>query len=75
MTIENFSKRDKMLFHFMLNLRRDTKPDQVRTLLESIRNILKTHYKIDTGPFPVTFRGRGNLFARPGSLRLCSNLG
>jgi MscS family membrane protein len=59
MTIENFSKRDKMLFHFMLNLRRDTKPDQVRTLLESIRNILETHCKMDTGTFPVHFVGVG----------------
>ncbi len=36
MTIENFSKRDKMWFHLTLNLRRDTLPQQVRTLLQSI---------------------------------------
>jgi len=41
MTIENLSKRDKMLFHFMLNLRRDTKPDRVRQVLESVATILK----------------------------------
>jgi MscS family membrane protein len=36
MTLENFDRRDKMLFHFMLNVRRDTKPDQVRALLVSV---------------------------------------
>ena len=36
MPIENFTRRDKMLFHFMFNLRRDTTPDQVRRVLESI---------------------------------------
>ena len=30
MTLENLSKRDKIWFHFVLNLRRDTTPDQVR---------------------------------------------
>ncbi len=59
MTIENFSKRDKMLFHFMLNLRRDTKPDQVRTLLESIRAIFEQHQKVDAGTGPVHFVGVG----------------
>ena len=34
MTIENFERRDKMLFHITLNLRRDTTPDQVRAVEE-----------------------------------------
>jgi MscS family membrane protein len=59
MTIENFSKRDKMLFHFMLNLRRDTKPDQVRNLLASIASILQRHSKVDAGATPVQFVGVG----------------
>jgi len=59
MTIENFSKRDKMLFHFMLNLRRDTKPDQVRSLLESIATIFEKHEKVDASAAPVHFVGVG----------------
>ncbi len=59
MTIENFSKRDKMLFHFMLNLRRDTKPDQVRDLLDAIRKIFEKHEKVDAGVAPVHFVGVG----------------
>jgi MscS family membrane protein len=59
MTIENFSKRDKMLFHFTLNLRRDTKPDQVRNLLESITSILQQQTTVDAGATPVQFVGVG----------------
>ncbi len=59
MTLENFSKRDKMWFHITLNLRRDTRPDQVRTLLESITRVLNDHRKIETGTLPVRFVGVG----------------
>ena len=59
MTLENFDQRDKMLFHFTLNLRRDTKPDQVRALLESITDTLVHHPKVETGPLPVRFVGVG----------------
>jgi MscS family membrane protein len=59
MTLENFAKRDKMLFHVTLNLRRDTTPDQVRTLLESIARILAGHTEVETGALPVRFVGVG----------------
>jgi MscS family membrane protein len=59
MTLENFNQRDKMLFHFTLNLRRDTKPAQVRTLLASITKMLSEHPKLETGPLPVRFVGVG----------------
>jgi MscS family membrane protein len=59
MTLENFDRRDKMLFHFMLNLQRDTNPDQVRTLLASISKILVEHPSIETGALPVRFIGVG----------------
>lgn len=59
MTLENFDRRDKMLFHFTLNLRRDTKPDQVRALLASITKILVEHPKVETGALPVRFVGVG----------------
>ena len=59
MTLENLSKRDKIWFHFALNLRRDTTPDQVRTLLESITKTLREHPRVETGPLPVRFIGVG----------------
>jgi MscS family membrane protein len=59
MTLENFSQRDKVLFHLTLNLRRDTTPDQVRTLLESVAKLLTEDPKVETGPLPVRFVGVG----------------
>lgn len=59
MTLENFDQRDKMLFHFTLNLRRDTKPNQVRSLLAAITKMLAEHPKLETGPLPVRFVGVG----------------
>ena len=59
MTIENLSKRDKMLFHFMLNLRRDTKPDQVRYLLTEIAELLEGQHKVDARAASVHFAGVG----------------
>jgi MscS family membrane protein len=58
MTLENFSRRDKTLLHFTLNLRRDTSPSQVRAVLEAIQQILKDP-GIETGPVPGRFIGVG----------------
>lgn len=58
MTLENFSSKDKMLFHIKLNLRRDTSPDQVRAVLQSVREILKDPV-IEPGNIPVRFVGVG----------------
>ncbi len=60
MVLENFNKRDKMLFHFTFNLRRDTTSDQVRTLLGSVTKILTEHSKVETGNRPVRFIGVGS---------------
>src|SRR5262249_1515587 len=49
----------KMLFHPTLNLRRDAKPDQIRTILAAIQDILKKHPKAETGEIPVRFIGVG----------------
>ncbi len=57
MTIENISARDKMFFHFKLNLRRDTTPSQLRALLASISQILKENSKLEPGTFSVRFVG------------------
>jgi MscS family membrane protein len=59
MTLENFDRRDKMLFHITLNLKRDTTPGQVRTLLQSVTEILKEHPKLETGALPARFIGIG----------------
>ena len=59
MTLENLSKQDKMLFHFMLNLRRDTTPDQVRAVLKSIAKILTEREKVEAGKLPIRFVGVG----------------
>ena len=59
MTLENFSRRDKMWFHPTLNLRRDTTPRQVRMVLDSIEEILRQHQAAETGPLPVRFVGVG----------------
>jgi MscS family membrane protein len=59
MTLENFDRRDKMLFHVILNLRRNTTPAQVRTLLQSITELVKDNPKFQTGPMPVRFIGIG----------------
>ena len=58
MTLENFSRRDKTLLHFTLNLRRDTSPSQVRSVLQAIQQILKDP-GIEAGPVPGRFIGVG----------------
>jgi MscS family membrane protein len=60
MTLENFNQRDKMLFHITLNLRRDTTPEQVRAVLESVGKTLTTHSKIEAGAVPIRFVGIGS---------------
>jgi MscS family membrane protein len=59
MTLENFSQRDKMLLHFTLNLRRETTPDQVRSLLTSLGRLLTQHPEVEPGALPVRFVGVG----------------
>jgi MscS family membrane protein len=59
MTLENFDRKDKTLFHVTLNLRRSTTPEQVRTLLQSITRLLKDNPKFEIGPMPVRFVGIG----------------
>jgi MscS family membrane protein len=59
MTLENFSRRDKTWFHLILNLRRDTTPDQVRELLRTITDILQRTPETEAGNRPVRFTGVG----------------
>ena len=59
MTLENISGRDKIWFHPTLNLRRDTTSEQLLKVLASLREILTTHPKVETGPIPDRFVGVG----------------
>ena len=59
MTLENFSRKDKTWFHMMLNLRRDTTPEQVRELLKSLHRIVTQSPKVEAGKHPVRFAGVG----------------
>ena len=59
MTLENISGRDKIWFHPTLNLRRDTTSEQLSRVLASLREILASHPKVETGPIPVRFIGVG----------------
>ncbi|MBV9767935.1 MAG: mechanosensitive ion channel family protein [Bryobacterales bacterium] len=59
MSLENFDVRDKMWLHATLNLRRDTTPEQMRGLLQSITKLLQEYPKVEAGGLPVRFIGIG----------------
>ena len=55
MTLENYARRDRMWFHFTLQLRRDTTPEQIRKMMEATAAILQEHLKVDASGVPVRF--------------------
>lgn len=55
MTLENYSKRDRMLFKPTLSLRRDTKPEDIRKMMEAVAQVLKSHPEVDPTAVPVRF--------------------
>lgn len=55
MTIENYSRRDRMWFHPTISLRRGTTPDEIRAAIEAITQILKAHPLVDPTDVPVRF--------------------
>jgi MscS family membrane protein len=55
MTLENFSKRDRMWFHPTLRLRRDTLPRQIREMMDAITKILQEHSSVDASGVPLRF--------------------
>ena len=59
MALENISGRDKIWFHPILNLRRDTTSDQLLEVLSSLGMILTSHPQVETGKLPVRFIGVG----------------
>jgi MscS family membrane protein len=55
MNIENFNRRDKILFNPTLSIRCDTSPDQLRYLLAELRRMLYAHPKIEQDSARVRF--------------------
>ena len=47
MNLENMSMRDKFWFHHVLGLRRDTSPEQMRSVLNGIDKMLQSHLNIE----------------------------
>jgi MscS family membrane protein len=55
MTLENFSRRDRMWFHPALQLRRDTPAAKIREMMNAIEEILREHPKVDPTTVPTRF--------------------
>jgi len=57
--IENYSQRDRFWFHPILNLRYETSPDQMRQVLQALREMLAEHSKVDAATMRVRLIGLG----------------
>ncbi len=57
--IENYSQRDRYWFHPILNLRYETSTDQMRYVLQALRDMLAKHPKIDPASTRVRLIGLG----------------
>jgi MscS family membrane protein len=55
MTLENFSKRDRMWFHPTLYLRRGTDAEGIERAMDVITKILKDHPLLDASGVPLRF--------------------
>ncbi|MGI9073450.1 MAG: mechanosensitive ion channel family protein [Bryobacteraceae bacterium] len=55
MTLENFSRRDRMWFHPTLRLHRDTQPEQVHQLMDAIKKMLEEQPMVDASGVPLRF--------------------
>jgi MscS family membrane protein len=55
MTLENFSKRDRMWFHPMLHLHRETDPAKIRGMMTAVERILRADPQVDPTDVPVRF--------------------
>jgi MscS family membrane protein len=59
MQIENFTRRDRMLFRTTLGLRYETTPEQLRYVLVKLRELLIAHPMVSPDPARVRFVGFG----------------
>jgi MscS family membrane protein len=57
MSLENFTLRDKILFHHKLQLRYETSADQLRFVIAGLRRMLYEHPKVETTTARVRFTG------------------
>ncbi|MGA2002278.1 MAG: mechanosensitive ion channel family protein, partial [Terriglobales bacterium] len=55
MSIENFTRRNKILFNPVLSIRYDTTGDQLRYLLAEVRRILYQHPMVESGSASIRF--------------------
>jgi MscS family membrane protein len=55
MTLENYSRRDRMWFHPTIRLRRGTTAEKVTEFMEKITGILKSDPMISVGAVPLRF--------------------
>lgn len=58
--IENYSQRDRFWFHPILNLRYETSTDQMRWVLQELRDMLDKHPKVDSTNARVRLIGLGS---------------
>jgi MscS family membrane protein len=57
MTVENLSRRDKILFNTKLGLRCETSSDQLRYVIAQVRRLFYEHPKVETSTARVRFVG------------------
>ncbi|MGI8961207.1 MAG: mechanosensitive ion channel family protein [Bryobacteraceae bacterium] len=55
MTLENFSRRDRIWFHPTLRLQRGTQPEQIQQLMDAITKMLEEHPMLDASGVPLRF--------------------
>jgi len=55
--IENFTRRDKILFNPIIGLRYETSADQLRCVLAECRKLLYEHPKVETASARIRFAG------------------
>jgi MscS family membrane protein len=60
MTLENYSRRDRLWFHPTLQLRRETTSAQVREMMDLLDKMLREHPLIDVGGVPIRFTKIGD---------------
>jgi MscS family membrane protein len=61
MNVENLSRRDSFLFQATIRLRHETSPEQLRSLLKEMQNLLRSHPKVDPKVARVRFVGIGEI--------------
>src|SRR5262249_38591396 len=55
MNVENLSRRDSFLFQATIRLRHETSPEQLRSLLTEMQNLLRSHPTVDPNVARVRF--------------------